>query len=108
MTKERGFTFVEAMVVAVIMAILAMVAVPMYNGYIRNQRQQAALAVAQTASVTASSLKRRNGAVTTADLNGALTLPNAAQFTVTVENGNTVRVIEKSNPSDPVQADVQF
>lgn len=36
--NQKGFTLVEVIVVAVIVAVLAAVAVPLYNGYIRDSR----------------------------------------------------------------------
>ena len=37
--NNKGFTLVEVIVVAVIVLILAAVAIPLYNGYIRDSRQ---------------------------------------------------------------------
>lgn len=36
--NEQGFTLVEVIVVAVIVAVLAAVAIPLYNGYIADSR----------------------------------------------------------------------
>lgn len=36
--KEKGFTLVEVIVVAVIVAVLAAVAIPLYMGYIKDSR----------------------------------------------------------------------
>lgn len=36
--KQKGFTLVEVIVVAVIVAVLAAVAIPLYMGYIRDSR----------------------------------------------------------------------
>ncbi|MDR2972994.1 MAG: prepilin-type N-terminal cleavage/methylation domain-containing protein [Bacteroidales bacterium] len=48
--NNKGFTLVEVIVVAVIVLILAAVAIPLYNGYIRDSRQStvsnAAVAIA--------------------------------------------------------------
>jgi len=37
--NNKGFTLVEVIVVAVIVLVLAAVAIPLYNGYIRDSRQ---------------------------------------------------------------------
>ena len=111
--SDSGFVLVEILVVSIIVGILAVAAIPLYSGYIRSQRQATALAVAQTAAITASSILRRTGAVPTSpQLNAAILLPNAAQFTVSVRSPaagvNFVDVSENSNPSVPVTASAQF
>lgn len=107
--RTRGFVLTEVLVVAVIVAILAIVAVPMYTGYITNQKEKAAQALAQTASITAASIYRRTGAApTSAELNAALAIPNASMFTISVVPGppRQVTVVEASNPG--YTATVQF
>jgi prepilin-type N-terminal cleavage/methylation domain-containing protein len=46
--NNKGFTLVEVIVVAVIVLILAAVAIPLYNGYIRSSRASTASSVAGT------------------------------------------------------------
>lgn len=108
-TRSRGFVLTEVLVVSVIVALLAIAAIPMYSGYITSQKEQAAMAVAQTAAITASSIYRRTGNVPSKpDLNAALAIPNAAKFDIDVVPGppRQVRVIEQSNPG--YTAVVQF
>ncbi len=40
--RQDGFTLVEVIVVAVIVAVLAAVAIPLYNGYVRDSRKNVA------------------------------------------------------------------
>lgn len=49
-SKKRGFTLVEVIVVAVIVAILAGVSVPLYLGYINNSRTNQATNAAGSAA----------------------------------------------------------
>jgi len=46
--NKKGFTLVEVIVVAVIVLILAAVAIPLYQGYVRESRENAANNVAAT------------------------------------------------------------
>jgi prepilin-type N-terminal cleavage/methylation domain-containing protein len=46
--KEKGFTLVEVIVVAVIVAVLAAVAIPLYMGYIKDSKINVANNVAGT------------------------------------------------------------
>jgi prepilin-type N-terminal cleavage/methylation domain-containing protein len=48
--KEKGFTLVEVIVVAVIVAVLAAVAIPLYMGYIKDSRINVGNNVAGTIS----------------------------------------------------------
>jgi len=111
---RSGFTFVEVMVTAVIVAILAAVAVPIYTNYIHTQRQQSALALSQTLAITASSLMRRNGGAvpTAAELNAAMPVPLPAQYTVQINSPDAtthfVVITDQSNPADPVTGSSQF
>jgi prepilin-type N-terminal cleavage/methylation domain-containing protein len=65
--NEQGFTLVEVIVVAVIVAVLAAVAIPLYNGYIKDSRANvcqnnaASIASAYTAAYAAN----QGGAVVT-------------------------------------------
>ena len=60
--KNKGFTLVEAIVTAVIMAILAAVAIPIYTGFIRDQQQSTVDNLAETAAAAANAYFRRTGA----------------------------------------------
>lgn len=48
--KQHGFTLVEVIVVAVIVAILAGVSIPLYNGYINSSRDNSAANAAGSAA----------------------------------------------------------
>jgi prepilin-type N-terminal cleavage/methylation domain-containing protein len=60
-SSKKGFTLVEVIVVAVIVLILAGVAIPMYNGYIRQAKQDTVDNLAETAAAAANSFWRKTG-----------------------------------------------
>jgi type IV pilus assembly protein PilE len=79
-----GFTLVEGLVTAVIVAILAAAAIPMYLGYLNSQRQSAVESLAQSASVSANAIFRRGVTPTENMVKSTLFLPNPAAYTVTI------------------------
>lgn len=77
-------------------AILAAVAVPVYTGYVTNQRQEVVTNLAQTAAITANAYLRRTGNnPTVAEL--GLFLPDPTKYTITMEAGRTIRVRETAD-----------
>lgn len=59
--NESGFTLVEVIVVAAIVAILAAIGIPLYNGYIRDARQNTVDGLAETAAAAANAYWRKTG-----------------------------------------------
>jgi prepilin-type N-terminal cleavage/methylation domain-containing protein len=60
---RRGFTIVEVVIVAVIILILSAAAIPMYGGFIKSARQDAADGLAEAAGAAANSYWRKTGAI---------------------------------------------
>jgi type IV pilus assembly protein PilA len=99
-TNQKGFTLVEVIVVAVIVAVLAAIAIPLYTGYVSTSRQSIANnAAGSLASFCAAS--RNSGvmpAVVGALVNGANnTIWNVpSKLTIAINgnltNGGTVTV----------------
>jgi prepilin-type N-terminal cleavage/methylation domain-containing protein len=96
MTNQKAFTLVEAVVTAAIVAILAAIAIPMYAGFIHDQRQTTVNNLAETAAASANAYLRRTGAdPTVAQLN---LYYDATKYTVTVDGAaNTVTIKESAN-----------
>jgi prepilin-type N-terminal cleavage/methylation domain-containing protein len=69
----RGFTLVEIIVVAVIVLILAVVAIPMYNGYVKDAKLTTAENLAETTAAAANTIWRRTGGLTQANLGTSYT-----------------------------------
>ena len=90
-----GFSLVEALVVCVIVAILAGAAIPIYIGYVNNQKQTTVNNLAETAAAAANAYWRRSGvALTTGNVvpnQPPLNLYfNATNYTVAVSGSNIV------------------
>jgi prepilin-type N-terminal cleavage/methylation domain-containing protein len=61
MKNQNGVTLVEIIVVAVIVGILSSIGIPLYAGYIRDQRQTTVDNFAETAGAAANAYVRRTG-----------------------------------------------
>jgi len=57
--RQKGFTLIEVIVVAVFVLILAAVGIPMYNGFIMTERQNVVDNLAETAAAAANVHYRR-------------------------------------------------
>jgi type IV pilus assembly protein PilA len=95
---KKGFSLIEMIVVCVIVAILAAVSVPLYLGYINNQRWSTVNNLAQTGAAAANAYVRRTGAdPTLAQLN---LFYDSTSYTVAVDQANDkVTVTDKSKTS---------
>ena len=92
-TKNRhGFTLTEVIVTSVIVAILAVVALPSYLGYMRSAQQSAVNNLSATAAAAANAYYRKTGtALTTATVSNLGLFYDATKFTITI-SGNAVVV----------------
>ena len=61
-TTHQGFTLIELMITIAIIAILAAVALPMYNGYIDTSRQGVLVSNISTIEIFQEDLRLRTGA----------------------------------------------
>ena len=69
--SNKGFTLVEVIVVAVIVLILAAVAIPLYNGYMRDSRQAVAESTAGAIASALSAVAQSNLITTAAGITTA-------------------------------------
>jgi prepilin-type N-terminal cleavage/methylation domain-containing protein len=124
--SQRGFTLVEVIVVAIIVAALAGVAIPMYNNYVKTSRSNAAANAAGSVASWLGQCLSQQGAATsdslsansqtngknpitikcTAQISGAdsvistMALPPQIKFTVTNLKGNGTVKAEHVDGSD--------
>lgn len=90
MKTENGFTLVEVIVVAVIVAILSIGAVTMYNGYIKDTRTTTVQNIAEAAAASANAYVRKTETNLSTGDSAKLNLffPDPTRFTVTITPGN--------------------
>ena len=94
-SREKGFTLVEAVVVAVIILILAGVAIPIYLGFVSDARQNTVDNLAETAAAAANTFYRKTGSTNFTDSDLDLHYDDS-KYDVDVATGNqTVTVSEK-------------
>jgi len=102
--KRRGFTLVEVIVVAVIVLVLSAVAIPLYNGFIKQARQDAVDNLAETAAAAANSYWRKTGIpVPNSPTNGItpntppLNLYFSADKHIVTNDATCVKVVDKDH-----------
>lgn len=61
MNAKTGFTFVEALMVAIAVSIIASVAIPLYQGYIKQAKEDRIQNLTLTAAASANAHYRKTG-----------------------------------------------
>ncbi len=81
--RNQGFTLVEVIVVAVIVAVLALVGIQLYTGYVQDARQNTAENLAASAAGYLATERNRESTITTG------TVAGPGNIGVTPTGGNT-------------------
>jgi type II secretory pathway pseudopilin PulG len=81
-----AFTLIEAVVTAVIVAILAAVGLGLYQGYVKEARQDTVNQIAQTAAAAANTYYRKTNKEPTSYTDLNLFLPDPTRYSVSVDN----------------------
>ena len=102
MKSQKGLTLIEAVVAALIIAVLALIGVQVYNGYVLETRQQTVESLAQTAATAANAFWRKTGSTPSTDPATFLTQTNVfldqAKYTLSHNSGTkTVTITDKKN-----------
>jgi Tfp pilus assembly protein PilE len=103
MKNKRGFTLVEALVIAVIVGILAAVAIPTYTGYVQSQRREAVNSLAQTAAAAADVFNRKTGGPPT-DVKQLNLRYDASKHKITIADPNITVAETRENGFDTTVA----
>ena len=105
--NRKGFTFIEAIVVAVIVLILAGIGIPIYMGYLADARQSTVDNLAETAAAAANTFVRKRGAANlTVD---ALELYyDDTKYSVTLHAGNQSVTVAEIGMSSPKTKTVSY
>lgn len=85
--NNKGFTLVEVIVVAVIVAVLALVAIQLYQGYVKESRKNTADNLAASAAAFMQSVYNQTSDSSFSDLDGSGATTN---WSKTTTGGNTV------------------
>jgi prepilin-type N-terminal cleavage/methylation domain-containing protein len=113
--NEKGFTLVEVIVVAVIVAVLAAVAIPLYMGYIRDSRIDVGNNIAGTINSAAGASTQQE--VVFVPINGAgpvpVIFPNrdaTTNNTIQVPAGYTITWVDAApgTPAGPGTVEVSW
>lgn len=85
---RKGFTLIEVLVVAVIVAILAAVAIPAYNAYIKGSKEKVALNFAATVAQSAATYYAQSQKAPTALTDVNVTAPSGYAASIAATNVN--------------------
>lgn len=98
MPAFKGFTFVEAIVVMVIIAALAAVAIPVYLNYTKSTRQGAVDQLAQTSAAAANGYLRKTGTIPA--LSNLSLFYDTSKYVITISsNPETTVTVNSKNPA---------
>lgn len=104
-SRFAGFTLVEVLTTTLIVAILAVVAIPVYSGYVTRQRQDMVKNLAATGAVSANLWYRRHNSPPDSARLG-LFLTDPSRYSVRVENGWVI--ITDISVSPPVRDSARY
>ena len=91
-----GFTLVEAIVVAVIIAALAAIAIPIYGGYLKDAQRGSAEDLARAGAAAASAFYRKKG--TDPTVNQLNLSYDTTRMAVSIEDSALIVTVKNTNP----------
>ena len=103
--RQKGFTLIEAIIIAVIISILASIATPLYQGYITQQKIKMVNDIAESVAAAANGFVRQyNRDPTTKELN--LYLVDKDRFSIFI--GQDRKLLVKDNITEFQSDSISF
>lgn len=93
-SNKKGFTLIEAIVVAVIILVLASVAIPIFSGFVNDARQNTVDNLAETAAAAANTFVRKRGEANLTHPDNLDLHYDQTKYTISLMGNRTVQVSE--------------
>ncbi|MEO6065788.1 MAG: type IV pilin protein [Lysobacterales bacterium] len=102
MSRQRGFTLIELIIVIAIVAILAAIAVPAYQDYVVRGKRTEAMTGLSDLQLREEQFRTNNPSYST-----ALTVPTSTYYTFTIPTATATRYVVRATAIGPQLTDTR-